>query len=210
MSVHRTTTGITNFIFEVFSLKRLKRSSYQTLGSDSGSIAEHSYCVAMIGYLLGNLESADVNKIIKMCLIHDLAETRTGDANFVQKRYQILADTLALTDATHALPQSIQKEIISLYQEFEEGKTNEAVIAREADKLEQLFQEKIIAESGNSQAKDWLKYSLSTLTTKFGGQIGTTAMKTTMHGWWDSIGKKPSLSQSKKLKVAHLLKTIIK
>jgi len=41
----------------------------------------------MIGFILAKLEGADREKVLKMCLLHDLAEARTGDANYLNQQY---------------------------------------------------------------------------------------------------------------------------
>lgn len=188
---------IVDFIFEIASLKRVRRSSYQTLGSGGETVAEHSFVSTIIGYCLAVLEKVDVVKVIKMCLFHDLAETRVGDANFVHKRYQVLLEKEAIQDITEKIPSSLRKEITDLVSEFESGKTREARVAQEADKLEQLFQEKFFLEQGNSQAKDWLKYSLKQLKLPLAKKIGQRVIKTKISDWWLELHQRSPLKAQK-------------
>jgi len=96
---------IANFLFEVGMLQKTPRTGFQFLGSGRESVAEHVLRTIFVGYALSNLESSvDKQKVLKMCLFHDLSEARTGDMNYVNKKYvdvdeeravRELADTLS-------------------------------------------------------------------------------------------------------------------
>ncbi|MCL5797597.1 MAG: HD domain-containing protein [Patescibacteria group bacterium] len=194
-----------HFLIEVFSLKYVLRSSYQTLSRGLGqeTIAEHSFMCAIIGYVLANLEHADVNKVVLMCLLHDIAETRTGDANFIHKHYQLLLEDKAITDMTSVLPPNMQKQIRGIYKELAEQKTKESHLVKEADILEQEFQEKHYFEIGNKQAKGWMDYSVKQLKNPTAVKIGRKLKEAKISGWWDNLLSKTPVSQNK-------FKTVIK
>ena len=81
-------TAIADFLFEVGMLKRTPRSGFQFLGTGAETVAEHSLRVAVIGYVLAKMSGKFApEKIVLMCLFHDLVEARTGDLNYVNKRY---------------------------------------------------------------------------------------------------------------------------
>lgn len=194
-----------HFLTEVFSLKYILRSSYQTLSRGLGqeTIAEHSFMCAIIGYVLANLEHADVNKVVLMCLLHDIAETRTGDANFIHKHYQLLLEDKAISDMTLGLSRDMQKEIRNLYKELAEQKTKEALLVKEADILEQEFQEKHYYEIGNKQAKGWMDYSVKQFKNPTAIKIGRKLKNAKISGWWDNLLGKTPVSKNK-------FKTVIK
>lgn len=173
---------IADFLFEIGSLKRMRRNGYQHLGSDFGTIAEHSFRVAMIGYVLAKMEKADEHKIMKMCLFHDIQETRTGDLNMINRRYSKAFEEKAIKDQCQNL--SFGKEIINLFAEFKEKKTKEAILTKEADTLDQLLTEKESFDIGNPQAKDWMKFSETRLKTKVGKQLAKQIVKSRMKDWW--------------------------
>jgi hypothetical protein len=82
------TKKIVEFLFEVGMLKKTPRTGYQFLGSGGESVADHSFRTAVIGYALASQEpDADRNKVVLMCLFHDFPEARTGDHNYVNKKY---------------------------------------------------------------------------------------------------------------------------
>jgi putative hydrolase of HD superfamily len=94
-----------NFLFEVGMLKKTPRTGYQFLGSGKESVAEHTFRMTVIGYLLSLQEpKADSMKTTLMCLFHDLHEARTGDHNYVNKRYVQIDEAKAVEDLAKGLP----------------------------------------------------------------------------------------------------------
>ena len=74
---------------EVGMLAHLPRSGYAFLGAGKQSVAEHSHRMTFVAYVLAkeSKEPVDMAKLLLMCLLHDLPEARTGDLNYVNKRY---------------------------------------------------------------------------------------------------------------------------
>src|SRR3989338_7300219 len=83
------------FLFEIGSLRNIPRAWQQVLTGKVQNIAEHLFRVAMIGWIIAVREKGDVNKVIRMCLIHDMAESRTGDIAFMHRRYVTRHEELA-------------------------------------------------------------------------------------------------------------------
>ncbi|MBU0546568.1 MAG: HD domain-containing protein [Patescibacteria group bacterium] len=128
---------ITNFFFEIASLRRLTRSHCQAIQEANDNISDHSFRVTVIGMILAELEKCDVNKVIKMCLFHDLEEARTGDANFVNKQYLDLKKEEATEDQLRELP--IEKEVLQILEEYIKRESKEAIVAKDADLLDQMI-----------------------------------------------------------------------
>ncbi len=195
-----TDKNIANFFFEVGSLKRILRSSYQTFLDGGETIAEHSFRTAIIGYVLALLEKEngndkiDENKVLKMCLFHDLPETRTGDQNFIHQKYVSADENEAIEDQCQDL--FCGDELKNILKEYNEGKYDiekslEAVITKEADILEQLLQEKECQEKGNTHAAEWMKHSKSRLKTENGKKIAEEIINGSSRDWWyDAVTKK--------------------
>lgn len=78
-------------------LSRTPRSGFAFLGTGKRSVAEHSFGVAFIALFLKDLCSEQVNgeRLLELCLVHDLLETRAGDLNHVNKKY-VKVDTSRL------------------------------------------------------------------------------------------------------------------
>ena len=172
-----------NFLFEVGMLKRTPRTGYQFLGSGRETVAEHSFRTAVIGYLLSQQEDgADTYKIVLMCLFHDFPEARTGDHNYVNKKYVRVDEDKAVQDMSKDLP--FGDDIITLTREFNEGDSLEARISRDADQLDLILELKEQLDLGNRSAKDWLGYALKRLQTESAKRLAEEAMKTTYTDWW--------------------------
>lgn len=172
-----------NFLFEVGMLKKTPRTGYQFLGSGRESVAEHSFRTAVIGYLLSQQEpDADAYKIVLMCLFHDFHEARTGDHNYVNKKYVRVDEDRAVRDLSKDLP--FGNDIISLTHEFNEGNSLEARLSRDADQLDLILELKEQLDLGNRSAKDWLGYTLKRLQTESAKRLAQEVMNTTYTDWW--------------------------
>ena len=172
-----------NFLFEVGMLKKTPRTGYQFLGSGHESVAEHSFRTAIIGYLLSHQEpEANSQKITLMCLFHDLPEARTGDQNYVNKKYVKVDEDRAMEDLARGLP--FGDEIISLTREFNKGESLEACISRDADQLDLILELKEKQDLGNKYAKEWLYYAVKRLFTENGKKMALEILRTDSTEWW--------------------------
>lgn len=175
--------NLVNFLFEVGMLKKTPRSGYQFLGSGSESVAEHSFRTAIIGYILSLQEAgADSMKTVLMCLFHDLHEARTGDHNYVNKRYVHVEEEKAAGDMARNLP--FGDTLVSLAKEFMDSHSVEACIARDADQLELILALKEQLDLGNPYARDWLRYALQRLQTQSAMNLAEEIMQTDSAEWW--------------------------
>ena len=106
------------------------------------SVAEHSWRLALMAMLLeGEFPEADMNKVIKMCLIHDLGEAFTGDIpTFEKNRDHEKVEKAAFDAWVRTLPEDIGPEFQSLLSEMETLQTQEAKIYKALDKLEAVIQ----------------------------------------------------------------------
>ncbi len=106
---------LVSFFFEIGTLRKILRSHRQTLLTDdlSDNIASHSFRVAMIGLFLAKLEKVDPFKVIVMCLLHDLEESRAGDQNWVHKKYVKVFEEEIREGQLKPLPQSGDLQILS-------------------------------------------------------------------------------------------------
>jgi putative hydrolase of HD superfamily len=175
--------NIANFLFEAGMLKRTPRSGFQFLGTGAESVAEHIFRTTYIGYALGKLaKGVNVDRMIKMCLFHDLPEARTGDLNYVNKKYVDANEKKAIDDLAQTLP--FGSEIRELIQEFNEGKTEEACLARDADQLEMILALKEYKDVGNKYADEWLAFSLKRLQTRSAQKLAEVILETDSSLWW--------------------------
>jgi putative hydrolase of HD superfamily len=176
---------IANFLFEAGMLKRTPRTGFQFLGSGAESVAEHIFRTVYIGYTLGRLsKDVDTDKLIKMCLFHDLPEARTGDLNYVNKKYVKADETKAVSDLADTLP--FGEEIKELILEFMREESPEAQLAHDADQLELILALKEYKDLGNTYADEWLEYALKRLKTDTARELAKTILETDSSLWWFS------------------------
>ncbi|MDD6088454.1 MAG: HD domain-containing protein [Desulfovibrionaceae bacterium] len=174
--------GIVRFFHEIGMLKRTPRSGFAFLGTGGESVAEHSHRTAAIGYALARAAGADAPHTALIGLFHDLAEARTGDMNYVAKRYVTVDERRAFSDAVGGT--DLSEELLSLYDEFEAGKTPEAQLARDADQLDLILSLKEELDLGNSEAEDWIKSACQRLMTPQGHATAEQIMKAPHTDWW--------------------------
>jgi len=117
-----------------------------------------------------------------MCLVHDLTEARTGDLNYVQKKYVSVEENRALKDATRCIP--FADSLSDLLHEFNEGKSAEAKLARDADQLSLVLELKSLIDIGYKHPEKWLPFVLDRLKTKTGKKLSKSILKTTEDSWW--------------------------
>ncbi len=185
---------IANFLFEVGTMRKLMRMHRQTLLTDdmSDSIAAHSYRVAFIGWFLAKAEEADVYKTVMMCLVHDMAEARSGDHNYVHKRYMKVFDEEIMKEQLGTLP---YHDLEDLAMEYHKRETKEAVIAKDADLLDQILLLREYEWQGNKEAGIWLRgksgqkenVQFSRLRSKSAKKLAKAIMKEDPSSWWDEI-----------------------
>jgi putative hydrolase of HD superfamily len=174
---------IVNYLFEVGILAKTPRSGFAFLGSGEQSVAEHVHRVIHIGYALAQLtDGADCGKVLQMCLFHDLAEARTSDLNYVHQKYTRRDESSAIRDVTATLP--FGPAIAAVIEEFEERKSLEARLSRDADQLELILSLKEQLDIGNRRAATWLPNAIKRLQTEPARQLARQIMETDSDEWW--------------------------
>ena len=175
--------NIANFLFEVGMLKKTPRTGYQFLGSGSESVADHSFRMAIIGYILASeIKGADKDKTVLMCLFHDLHEARTGDMNYVNKRYNTINEEKAVQHMTEGLP--FGDEIKNMTDEFNRAESIEASIARDADQIDLILELKQQKDLGNKNADEWLYYAKQRLVNEKSKELVEEILQTDHTEWW--------------------------
>ncbi len=122
-------------------LKDTTRHCYTTKGRHE-SVAEHSWMMTLMAFFMRDeFPEADMDKVIRMCIIHDLGECFTGDIPTFEKTEanEVTEETL-LNNWVDSLPANYAEEMKALYEEMAERKTVEAKIYKAIDGLEALIQ----------------------------------------------------------------------
>lgn len=122
------------FLYEMGTIRFIPRIWRQFLNKDFANLSEHIFRVIWIGILIAKEEKADIDKVIKMALIHDVTESRNSDVHHVSKMYTKRDDKAAIKDILKNT--SVEKEFLDLFNEYEERKTIESKIVKDADNLD--------------------------------------------------------------------------
>ncbi len=122
-------------------LKDATRHCYTSKGRHE-SVAEHSWMMTLMAFFLRDeFPEADMDKVVKMCIIHDLGEAFTGDIpTFDKTQEDENLEEKLLYNWVRSLPEPYAQEMMELYQEMAERKTLEARIYKAIDGLEAVVQ----------------------------------------------------------------------
>ena len=139
-------------------LKDATRHCYTKNGRHE-SVAEHSWMMTLMAYFMKDeFPEVDMDKVIRMCIIHDLGECFTGDIpTFDKTKAHEENEENLLYSWVRTLPENYANEMIALYEEMAERKTIESKIYKAIDGLEALIQHNI------SDLSTWIpkKYELN-------------------------------------------------
>ncbi len=174
-------------------MRKLSRMHRQTLLTDdmSDTISSHSYRVAIIAWFLAKQEKADLYKTVMMGLLHDIAEIRTGDHNWVHKRYVKVFEDEVHKDQLGNLPFPDMKDLMD---EYEKRESLESIVAKNADLLDQVVLLREYEWQGNKEAAQWLRghdgkgnAQLKRLTLDSAKKLGEALYEINPSDWWNTL-----------------------
>ena len=160
------------FSLEIDKEKNIFRQTHLSGHGRNENDAEHAWHMAIMAFLLKEYanEEVDISKIMLMCLIHDVVEIDAGDTyayDEVNLKTQKEREDKAKERIFSMLPDDQKDILISLFDEFEEGKTPEAKFAKAMDNLQPL----LLNNSNNGG--DWRMHGVNK--TQVYGRQGKTA-----------------------------------
>lgn len=133
-----------DFFYLVSELKKVPRRGWiNKLGIEHPeSVADHSYVMSVMAMILSDIQNLDTKKILKMALIHDLAETITGDfmPDEISKNNKKSIELESIKEILSKLPSKISEEYLQVWQEYEDCSTKESLLVHDVDKLEMAIQ----------------------------------------------------------------------
>jgi putative hydrolase of HD superfamily len=150
---------ILKFFQEVNKLKYIKRTGWTERGvKNAETSAEHSFMAAFQALVLGSKRDLNMEKVLKMALVHEIAESQVGDmitkeiwpkGGTVTEKEKHDIEKEALEKLLDYLEPEMKNELMRLWLEFEEGKTKEAVFLKIIDKFETILQALNYHRKGN-------------------------------------------------------------
>lgn len=131
------------FLRKAERLKGTLRSAHTSSGR-AESVAEHSWRLTLLAMTFADqLPDVDLLKLLKICILHDLGEAVDGD---IPAPEQSFTDSKAgkerndFLSLVTSLPDHLKSEFVSLWDEYEDGSSQEARAAKALDKLETILQ----------------------------------------------------------------------
>ncbi|MDE1725103.1 MAG: HD domain-containing protein [Thaumarchaeota archaeon] len=146
-----------DFFYLVTELKKVPRSGWKNkVGiKHPESVADHSYGTAVMAMVLADLHNLDTEKIVKMALLHDLAESITGDfmPDEISKENKKAAEEEAMKEILSKIPPGVANQYAALWKEYSELQTEESILLHDVDKLEMAIQAVKYSSEGFSSEK---------------------------------------------------------
>lgn len=187
-----------NYLNEVGMLNRVPRSGFAFLGTGTQSVAEHIFRTLHVAFVLARMtdEPIDEARLLRLVLFHDLPEARTGDHNYVNRKYVIEDLERVLADGAREWFRG--EEIAAAIREFEAGQTTEARLAKDADQLELLLVLKQQADLGKPNVEEWITPLLARVQTDAGKRLAEEILATRWDAWWFGNKHDPHWVEGKK------------
>ena len=134
-------SGFLDFLALAERLKCATRHCTNSRG-DPESVAEHSWRAALMAMLLApEFPGVEIDRVVRMCIIHDLGEAVTGDIpTFLKNRADEETEDRAVAGMLATLPEETRREFSALFAEMNALETPEARLYKIIDKLEAVIQ----------------------------------------------------------------------
>ncbi len=142
-------------------LKRTPRTGWVEVGiRQPESVADHTFRTSILCMLYADMEGLDQLKLLRMALIHDLPEAIIGDLTPSKKTAESKEkEDAAINQILDLLPKKQREKYMTVWNEYQEGKTREAKAVRQLEKLEMALQAKEYekAKSTSQSLKRFIK-----------------------------------------------------
>lgn len=162
-----------DFLNVIEKLKCNTRHSWTSSGRQE-SVAEHSWRLAVMAMLCADeYPTLDINKVIKMCLIHDFGEAITGDIPaFLKNDDDEKEEEFAVEKLLSLLPDDIKGDLLVIFEEMKSMNSDEAKLYKSLDNIEALishneadistwlpreYEENLTYGQKNSEWSEWTK-----------------------------------------------------
>ena len=145
---------ILDFLKDSANLKSISRQGWIDKLSikNPESVADHSYSMAIMAMIISDLENYDSEKILKMTLLHDLAESKIGDITPEQmtSENKMKIENDAFNEIIDQLPETVKSQYLEIWKEYQNNNSKESLFVHQIDKLEMALQAKIYQKDGKN------------------------------------------------------------
>lgn len=176
-----------NFLFEIGGIRHIQRMWQRFNTPQLANLAEHHFRVFWLAMIIASHEeNVDTGKVAKMAILHDIAESRTGDVDLISRQYVERKEEMAIKDMLAGT--GIEDEFFQLWEEYEARETIEAKIVKDADNLEVDFE--LIEQAANGSTLAENKHDIrefvaqNKLFTETAKAIYKELQTANPHAWW--------------------------
>jgi len=175
------------FLFEIGEVRHINRMWHSFVGADFANLSEHPFRVIWIALVIAKHEGiTDTEKVIKMALVHDIPESRTGDVDYLSRQYVERNEDLGLLDMLENTV--LADEFVGLWREYEKRDCLEAKVVKDADNLDIDMELREQAANGNSMENVKQKERKAVAETKLYTDTARTMFKaikqSNPNDWW--------------------------
>ena len=143
-----------DFFNIISELKKTPRSGWKNKADieTPESVADHSFSTAMIAMVLSDLDNLNTEKILKMALLHDVAEAITGDLtpDEISRGDKMKLENQTIQEILMNLPSNLSDKYTTIWNEYVSGISKEAVLVHDVDRLEMALQARKYLAEGKS------------------------------------------------------------
>lgn len=173
-------------MYELGALRLIPRQWQRFHLAHVQNLAEHHFRVAWLALMIAAKEGkGDTGKILKMAIAHDIAESRTGDVDYIARQYVQRDEDGAVKDMLHGT--ALEKEFLDIIHEYEKRESIESQIVKDADNLDVDMDLREQGTTGNHLEKDWSKQRAyvgeTKLFTKTAKKMHKAIWSTNPHDW---------------------------
>lgn len=140
-------------LFELGTLRFVPRTWNQFHDPKFANVSEHVFRMLWIALILAKREGADIDKVLKIALVHDITESRTGDVHTLSRHYVKRDEEGAAADML--VGTSFESDAKVLLKEYQEKATLEAKVVKDADMLDVDMELRELAATGGKYPKKW-------------------------------------------------------
>jgi putative hydrolase of HD superfamily len=174
------------FLYEIGALRLIPRQWSRFHLPNVANLAEHHYRVMWLALIIAAREKqGDTQKILKMAMMHDIAESRTGDADYIGRQYVERHEDKALSDML--ADTALKAEFLKLHKEYEARQSIESKIVKDADNLDVDLDLREQGASGHQLGQAWRSQRAwvgnNKLFTKTAKQLHKEIWQSNPHDW---------------------------
>lgn len=175
-----------DFLYEIGMLRYVPRQWQRFGGINFANLADHHFRVIWTALVIAKHEGkpVDTEKMMKMALVHDVAESRTNDVDYISRQYVERNEELAVKDIFEDT--ALEAEFLEIIHEYEKRESLEARIVKDADNLDVDLEIREQATNG-IPIHDWTPYRRQVaenhLYTKTAKKIWDQMQKSDPHNW---------------------------